>query len=447
MKVKNLLMTMILTATMLLGASNVMAQLESTICKALVSQSSIRSGGGGIGTGAEFTLTMETDEDGKIIITLGDVNGNNTLVRGANGIENITEGYLTIDGVPNTGMMTVQAANDTKVITLTPTGEIAPGAVIKFTSARFILKNTVDGNLWPDLTFEYIYGSTCPGLIQLETPTNIAIDADNVLTFDEVDGATSYTAVIYMGTTRLGQSYVNGSGEEISFPISGEFNVTVTATGDVATHENSEESEPIIWAVSNPDEKVTSSEYCKEPINPTDAGSAGTDGTGAGYGNDDPADDTALFTWGTNEDGSIVITIEGVEGVGHDGTATKFRAFPEGNLIVGGISGVTLFTKALANDNTQAIFTPIAGISIPRGTTITLNGVVPYQTANPSEETGLDNLWPTIPFSYTYGAGCGIILPNLLLFVKTWQLARQLTKELLLLFLQKKVLIACQLYL
>lgn len=112
---------------------------------------------------------------------------------------------------------------------------------------------------------------------------------------------------------------------------------------------------------------------------------------------------TAAFTWETNADGSVVITIS--EALGGDDAATHFR----GN----GIS-IDKFTVGDTNEPAATYFdhscagnkvtlTPKAGVTAPVfGTKIHVNAIIEYATSMES------NAWPTLQFEYTYGGVCKI---------------------------------------
>ncbi|MDP4238568.1 MAG: T9SS type A sorting domain-containing protein [Bacteroidota bacterium] len=120
--------------------------------------------------------------------------------------------------------------------------------------------------------------------------------------------------------------------------------------------------------------------------------------------------DAFYITWETNANGQVMITMDPFGANPY----ALFRNFNLGSLTVNGAASSTYFTVSYSGStavpaptnrtyNKQVILTPIAGVTIPSGATLAFNGALEYMTAN----TGaLNNLWPTVTFTYTYGTSC-----------------------------------------
>ncbi|MDR3367075.1 MAG: MBG domain-containing protein [Prevotellaceae bacterium] len=122
-------------------------------------------------------------------------------------------------------------------------------------------------------------------------------------------------------------------------------------------------------------------------------------------GNNCSGDDrsAAYFSWSTEPDGRVSVTITGLPG----NTATSFRntGMSAGNLKVAGKPAVT-FTGAFANaDKTAIAFAPSEPLS--EGDLLTYDALVEYKTANaPEGGFALQDLWPTLSFTHTFGSVC-----------------------------------------
>ena len=141
------------------------------------------------------------------------------------------------------------------------------------------------------------------------------------------------------------------------------------------------------------DASVGYSEYCRYAFDP--------EGEGA-YPNDS---DLAYLTWTTADNGDILV---GIEGTTENAETTAFRApgLFIADITVGGLSAVNLLT--ITYSDSQLTLSPVAGISIPKGTVIAVNdGMVTYRVLPlGTPETELDNLWPRATLYYTYGSVC-----------------------------------------
>jgi hypothetical protein len=123
-------------------------------------------------------------------------------------------------------------------------------------------------------------------------------------------------------------------------------------------------------------------------------------------GNNCSGDDrsAAYFSWNTEPDGTVSVTITGLPG----NTATSFRGntgMNAANLRVSGRVGVT-FTGAFADaGKTTIIFTP--STPLDEGAELTYNALVEYKTANaPEGGFPLQDLWPSLSFTHAFGNTC-----------------------------------------
>ena len=190
--------------------------------------------------------------------------------------------------------------------------------------------------------------------LQLDIPTNIAVNEYGWLTFDEVDNATSYNVKIYFGTTLMGIFGVSGSGATITSPmLSGVFDVILTAIDNTGTYADSESSDPVSWAVTVPDliDDLPPSEYCRVNI----AGNVGS----------------AIFSVETKSNGDIHITLDGENGFRANGVNIN-------SFTLAGFNGSMILDKIGSNTVNPQVFRPKAGLSIPKGTLINYNGTIEW---------------------------------------------------------------------
>jgi hypothetical protein len=112
----------------------------------------------------------------------------------------------------------------------------------------------------------------------------------------------------------------------------------------------------------------------------------------------------AYFSWNTELDGKVSVTITGLPG----NTATAFRGgtgMNGVNLKVTGKPAIT-FTGAFVDAaKATIIFTPSAPLE--EGDVLTYNALVEYKTANaPEDGFPLQDLWPSLSFTHTFGNVC-----------------------------------------
>lgn len=121
----------------------------------------------------------------------------------------------------------------------------------------------------------------------------------------------------------------------------------------------------------------------------------------------------AGFTWETNASGDVVITLSEVDG-GAAGT-TNFRKTNGtgqgmcdtglGKFKVGGADATDYFERDFTVGSQEYTLKLKDGVDAPAiGATITFSGIVEYETSVNKDA------WPSLSFSYTYGAVCGATL-------------------------------------
>ena len=210
----------------------------------------------------------------------------------------------------------------------------------------------------------------------------MAVSSDSVITFNTVSGAESYIANVYKGSV-LKYSQTVASGDVLHFfPFAdADYSVKVIAHGYNIL--DSEESSAYTWSLLHREIDLGSSEYCE-----AEKSSGNT---------------IANFTWETNNNGDVVITIS--EADGGDAGTTHFRG-----------NGMALANFTVGNSNTAAS-TWFNHVHTAGTSQITLqlkdannapdfsekihfNAVVEYATSKDG------NAWPTLSFDYTYGTVC-----------------------------------------
>ncbi|MDR0799439.1 MAG: T9SS type A sorting domain-containing protein [Dysgonamonadaceae bacterium] len=338
-------------------------------------------------------FTWETLANGNIEITINPYPGNNyALFRGANGF--VTNGFkVNGDGNGNGVYFTKTLSADKTKVTLTPAQLIPEGSIISY--SEMVEYKTTDNNpagngndLYPQIQFpSYSYGTNCTGVYvqKLSTPTNISIDATNVLTFNEVANANTYIVIVKFGNAVIKTYNVAGSGEVLNFPFSGTMSVTVTASDNTATYANSDPSAPYTWIVTIPDGTAGNSIFCDYSTNPNDQLQPHF------------SIETAAANNGNIQAGDILITISGT------GAAFRGLGVRLANFTVAGVAGATVLTKVSGDLDNPNVFRPIAGLSIPKGTLISYNGELEYSI------TGNGNGWGGRTFNnYVYGSTCEI---------------------------------------
>lgn len=345
---------------------------------------------------ANVAVTWSTDASGNVVIDISDGEGaSNTAFRNG-GFENegsFAASWLVYSG---TNHATCESAteyfnnggilsNNNKRFTLTKKADLPANAVIAFYGHAFSWTNTQAASAYTENKwFAYSYGEVCPFL---DAPTNVSIDANNIITFDAVSGADSYTAYISLSGIQKYMQVV-ASGDELTFiPLEdGAYDVTVVASG--AGKVDSDPSTAFVWNLTAASIVLGNSEYCEHNMS---------------SGNTE-----AAFTWETDDSGNIVITISEVLNGENDPAHFRANSLAIGNFSVGAghVAGSTYFSHpaAIAGDDhsqktlTLSLIDPSNAPAL--GEKIYYHGVVEYRT---SENT---DAWPTLDFEWTYGTIC-----------------------------------------
>ncbi|MDR0873296.1 MAG: T9SS type A sorting domain-containing protein [Prevotellaceae bacterium] len=378
-------------------------------------------GGTAVGTDNDIFLTWETRADGKIYVTIDESAGNDAHFRDTG----LQIGGFTLGNseAPNgaTYITVALLQGNDKVCVISPKEDVTLplGLTIKYNAN--LLYQTLGStpqntNLWPPLNTTYTYGTNCENIVYtpLATPENVSVDENNVITFDEVDDATSYIAYIYLGTTRVFVANPIASGDALTFGFPGTFDVTVVAVPDPTNAANliqSEESETFAWTVNyTVPQTVPQSVYCNYEIDINGDGN-----TAAGSDKD-----ASYWKWETDVDGQIVVTIESAkyptievtenEAPQNVDTEVAFRAngMQLSGFSIEGIPATMLLEKVGDNLGNTQTFRAKPGITLQPGLKITYSGQVEYRVLPLESPSALDDLWPTLTFAtpYIYGSNC-----------------------------------------
>lgn len=335
-----------------------------------------------------YAITWETDPSGNVVITIGNGTGagacsfrNGGFEGGNNGLANFVvsdDNFATM--TPATDYFTVTRPSDGDLqYVLTKIADLPAGAKIKHLSAGAIAWREAGTDRWCFPEFIYTYGGTCN---QLEAPTNVSIDVNNIITFDAVTGADSYMAYVSLGGVEK-YSQAVASGDELTYTalVTGDYIVNVVASG--AGKVDSDPSADVVWHLEAAPVVLGNSEYCEHTI---------------GSGNQQ-----AYLTWETDGSGNIVITIS--EALGGTAADTHFRGngMALGNFQVGAgkADAATYFNHACGGSNQVTLSLKNPGVAPSLGEKIYFtNKVVEYTTSQNN------NAYSNMTFEWTYGTVC-----------------------------------------
>lgn len=330
-----------------------------------------------------IALTWETDGSGNVVITMRNGTGASSCSFRNGGFEGGINAFVVSDDgfattTPASDYFTAVQVYSGNTYTLTKIADLPANAKIKHVGSGHAFAWVLDGNneyCYPD--FIYTYGGTCN---KLDAPTNVSVDANNIITFDAVDGASTYTAYVSLGGV-LKYSQAVASGNELAFiPFEdGAYEVTVIASATGKT--DSEPSTAFEWNLEAVEIVLGNSEYCEHVMR------AGTN-------------TEAAFTWETDGSGNVVITIAETLGGAADASHFRGNALALGNFKVGAgqVAGSNYFSHPGTTTGNQLVLT--ATTAPAPGEKIYYHGTVEYATS-------LDgNAWPTLDFEWTYGTVC-----------------------------------------
>ena len=334
-----------------------------------------------------YAITWETDPSGNVVITIGNGTGagacsfrNGGFEGGNNGLANFVvsdDDFATT--TPATDYFTVTPPSDGDLeYVMTKVADLPANAKIKHLSAGAIAWKEAGVDRWCFPEFIYTYGGTCN---QLDAPTNVAVDADSVITFDAVAGAEKYTAYVYLsGVLKYDQEVTFGSILHF-FPLkTATYQVNVVASAEGKT--DSDPSADADWTLTKRDFTLDNSEYCESVV---------------GSGNTE-----AAISWETTNDGSVIITLK--ETLGGEEGDTHFRN-PGMNMSkfsvgYGKEAASNYFNHACSNGTTVTLTLKDPAVAPAEGEKIYFKGYLEYNT---SKQSGM---WPELQFEYTYGSKC-----------------------------------------
>ena len=335
--------------------------------------------------GKNIALTWETDGSGNVVITMQPGTGTTSCSFRNGGFEGGIGAFVVSDDdfvttTPASDYFTAVQVYSGNTYTLTKVADLPANAKIKHVGSGHALAWVLDGNneyCFPD--FIYTYGGTCN---QLDAPTNVAIDANNIITFDAVTGADSYMAYVSLGGVEK-YSQAVASGDELTYTalVTGDYIVNVVASG--AGKVDSDPSADVVWHLEAAPVVLGNSEYCEHTI---------------GSGNQQ-----AYLTWETDGSGNIVITIS--EALGGTAADTHFRGngMALGNFQVGAgkADASTYFNHACGGSNQVTLSLKNPGVAPSLGEKIYFtNKVVEYTTSQNN------NAYSNMTFEWTYGTVC-----------------------------------------
>lgn len=335
--------------------------------------------------GKNIALTWETDGSGNVIITMQNGIGASSCSFRNGGFEGGIGAFVVsnddfVTTTPASDYFTAAQVYSGNTYTLTKIADLPANAKIKHVGSGHALAWVLNGNneyCFPD--FIYTYGGTCN---QLDAPTNVAIDANNILTFDAVSGADSYMAYVSLGGVEK-YSQAVASGDELTYTalVTGDYIINVVASG--AGKVDSDPSADVVWHLEAAPVVLGNSEYCEHTI---------------GSGNQQ-----AYLTWETDGSGNIVITIS--EALGGTAADTHFRGngMALGNFQVGAgkADASTYFNHACGGSNQVTLSLKNPGVAPSPGEKIYFtNKVVEYTTSQNN------NAYSNMTFEWTYGTVC-----------------------------------------
>ena len=328
-------------------------------------------------------FTWTTNALGAIEISIaGEPGGTAVTFRGAQGMN--MDGFRYYDK-PLKDYFDKSNPNELSTLVLTPRSgvTILQGAKITFSHANgngnFEWSPSLPsvGNNNNGFVFEYTYGTNCGTITELPAPTP-SVATDGTITFTPDANAASYIAYVYQdGTEVHSQTIANGGKLNYTAYIEAEYTVKLKAFAAAgSSYADSELSTAATWNLIVA--SLGASEYCNMQ------GRAGTD---------------IYFTWITDGEGKIIITI-----TGNPGSAVSFRG---GGLNMNGFkcNGQPMGNYFNNSSWTGSVETLTPKTTIPVGAKITFNKF----SENSNFEwllNGNNGSSSQFSFEYTYGTDC-----------------------------------------
>ena len=328
-------------------------------------------------------MTWLTDAEGNINIT---ISGDGATWRGT-AFKGIT--YFWVGECPASAFFVEEYTPESTVYTLRikdATKKPVVGETIQF-KGTYQWKTTNATNAYQNVTFTYTYGSACGGLT---APTNVAVDANGVITFDAVDGADNYVATVYSNNYPVAIYKSIAPGATLPFQAieTGTYTVTVYAQGDGAM--DSDESAPFEWVLTGSGYSTSQSSLC-------DVLFESVADPGGNYLIEDSYVELSMYTNTDNK--SIIVSISPViegDDVSFREVGVELSAFT-----TNGVALSSYFTADNPNNQKTYTLTPKDGCSLPYGTVIHYNGTIRWNTSK--HKNAYRN---NVAIEYIYGSNC-----------------------------------------
>ena len=328
-------------------------------------------------------MTWQTDAEGNINIT---ISGDGATWRGT-AFKGTT--YFWVGECPASAFFVEEYTQGSAVYTLKlkdASKKPVVGETIQF-KGTYQWKTTNATNAYQNVTFTYTYGSVCGGLA---APTNVAVDANGVITFDAVDGADNYVVTIYNNDLPVAIYKSIAPGATLPFQAieTGTYTVTVYAQGDGAI--DSDESAPFEWVLTGSGYSTSQSSLC-------DALFESVADPGGNYLIEDSYVELSMYTNTDNK--SIIVSISPVI----EGDEVSFRevGVELSAFTTNGVALSSYFTANNPNNQNTYTLTPKDGCSLPYGTVIHYNGTIRWNTSK--HKNAYRN---NVAIEYIYGSNC-----------------------------------------
>lgn len=335
--------------------------------------------------GHYYAISFETDPSGNVVITIGNGTGagacsfrNGGFEGGNNGLDNFVvsdDNFATTTPAADYFTVTRPSDGDLQYV-LTKIADLPAGAKIKHLSAGAIAWREAGTDRWCNPEFIYTYGGTCN---KLDAPTNVKIDASNILTFDVVYGAETYTAYVSLGGVEKYSQEV-ASGDELAFIpyITGDYTVNVVASASGKT--DSDPSADVVWHLEAEPIVLGNSEYCEWALPKHN-------------------DKDANLTVETNDEGSIICTLSPLSGqtAVFRGQGMKLSAFSVGAMH----TPASVYFNRVYTEGGSIVTLTLKDPDIKPG----LGEKIYFSDVIECKVEGT-NTWPNTSLEYTYGTVC-----------------------------------------
>lgn len=333
-------------------------------------------------------ITIETDSEGKIIMSIAPYNGDTNTAFRNSGYQDGRVQTMKVNNDPNTGYkyFTRSISSDKLQITFTPVpGMMEPGDIV-YIKDVLEYRTSGNGDLWPTYEFTYTYGSSCEGVAKVNTSTE-------VITFTPLQGVQTFTV---SGENISGDLILKApkglsiSPESITPDGEGKVtNETVTVTWE----EGASEGAVVISGGGLPgDKKITVlsnnfSEYCNRVITQSNNGKEYPV-----YLNTTLSEDKTVLSF-------IIAPYFGTEAFWNGGS------FPVNKILVNGSAPATAPIRAMEDENTKVTMTFAEPLS--DGDVVTFGGAIIWTTVDEIKGRNT-NCYIDPVKTYTVGFGCDL---------------------------------------